>query len=295
MTPEGSPSPPGNAHAAGALRFILVFAAITLGLLAGYRYAIGTSANDWYLFQVARHTAVVLDVIGYRADLEKTTGSGLRPAVVRAALRGEEPVPPATKTDAEPPLSPWEIWQYRARQDRNDPGSTRVLGPQVLFVLTPGLQHEVAALERRLAALDQEDAGTSERASDLEDRIQTLRQDQAAGLADPARRREQQGRFFSFIVIPECGAIEVMVIFLAAVIAFPTRWSVRLWGLGLGLPILYGVNILRLACLAIIGAIDRTGQWFEFFHHYVWQAGYVLFVAILWMAWVELGVRRPPE
>ncbi len=94
---------------------------------------------------------------------------------------------------------------------------------------------------------------------------------------------------FTFIVVPSCGAIEVMAIFFAAVIAFPASWRHRAWGLALGLPLMYLVNILRLACLACLGALDRSGNWFNFVHEYVWQSVYVIFVVLVWMAWAELG------
>lgn len=100
------------------------------------------------------------------------------------------------------------------------------------------------------------------------------------------------GSSFTFIVVPSCGAIEVMAIFFAAVMAFPAKWRHRAWGVALGLPLMYLVNIARLACLACLGALDKSGVWFNFVHEYVWQAGYVIFVVIVWMAWAELGRER---
>ena len=272
----------------------MVFVITTIGLLAAYRYAIDTAANDWYLFQVARHTCWVLDCIGYRADLEKTTGNNLSPAEVRQFLRGGAPLEkdPARGANAAP-LTPWEIWRYRSRKHRRDPGNTRVVGPQVVFVLSPGLQHRIQALESDLRGLpggahESADAGQAE----LNARIQALRAEMASAAGDPAQRRAQQGRFYSFIVIPDCGAIEVMAIFFAAVIAFPATWPSRAAGLAAGLPVMYLVNIFRLSCLACIGALDRSGEWFDFFHEYVWQAVYVIFVVVVWLAWVEYGVKK---
>jgi len=61
-----------------------------------------------------------------------------------------------------------------------------------------------------------------------------------------------------------------------------------------GLPIMYGVNIFRLSCLAVIGAINNGGVWFDFSHLYVWQAIYIVFVVAVWLAWVEYVVRQRP-
>jgi exosortase/archaeosortase family protein len=191
----------------GPWGFVALFAVCAVGLLAGYRYAIDTIANDYYLYTISRHTSWILDFVGDESALEKFRADG---------------------------LSPWDSWRERARSRRGNGEA----GPRVDFLLKP----EYA---------------------------------------------------FTFIVVPSCGAIEVMAIFLAAVLAFPATWRHRSWGLALGLPLLYLVNILRLACLAYIGALDRSGEWFNFVHEYVWQASYVVFVVIVWMAWAELGRERP--
>ena len=78
---------------------------------------------------------------------------------------------------------------------------------------------------------------------------------------------------FTFQVVPDCGAIPSISIFLAAVLAFPTLLVYRLIGVVAGTGILYTINIARLSTLAYIGAIDREsgGKWFSFAHEYVWQ------------------------
>jgi exosortase/archaeosortase family protein len=199
-------SPPPKARR-GPWTFVALFALCAVGLLGGYRYAIDTIANDYYLFTVSRHTTWILDFVGHEATLEKYRSEG---------------------------LSPWESWRERALPRRDGVEN----GPRVNFVLKPG-------------------------------------------------------HAFTFIVVPSCGAIEVMAIFLAAVLAFPATWRHRAWGVALGLPLMYLVNLFRLACLACLGALDKSGAWFNFVHEYVWQAGYVIFVVIVWMAWAELGRERP--
>ena len=244
----------------GAWAFVAVFAACVLGLLAGYRYAIDTTANDWYLFTVSRHTTWVLGLIGHEAALEKYTADG---------------------------SSPWERWHHRALSRRGEGED----GPRITFVLKPGLQHELEARELALASL-RGDTREPARVAALQEEITALRGRMAEGLADPDLRKERLGLAFTFIVVPSCGAIEVMVIFLAAVLAFPASWRHRARGVALGLPLMYLVNIVRLACLACLGALDPGGAWFNFVHEYVWQAAYVIFVVLAWMAWVELGKGR---
>ncbi len=99
---------------------------------------------------------------------------------------------------------------------------------------------------------------------------------------------------FRFNLVPDCGAIPSMSIFLAAVLAFPVPWWRRVFGIAAGLPILYCVNITRLACLAHVGAWDNGGKWFVFAHEYVWQGIYVVFVVGIWLVWVDYIVRPDP-
>jgi exosortase/archaeosortase family protein len=84
-----------------------------------------------------------------------------------------------------------------------------------------------------------------------------------------------------------------MSIFLAAVLAFPTLWWKRGVGAAGGLSILYFINILRLATLGYVGAVDLSPgrKWFSFIHEYVWQGVFIVFVVVVWMLWVEFVVR----
>ena len=97
---------------------------------------------------------------------------------------------------------------------------------------------------------------------------------------------------FAFTIVPECGAAPLLAVFVAAVVAFPCLWWKRLVGVAAGLPVLYVVNLARLALLGYLGAVDREGRYFSFTHEYVWQGLYVLFVVLAWMMWVTLLVNR---
>lgn len=286
--PQAAGSPEGRVAGTipkrhrGAGAFVAVFTVCVLLMLTGYRFAINSTANDRYLFELSRHTTWILAMIGHSAELEKYTGTGLDAASVRSRLSEGSPVQSDQETS---PLSPWERWRYRAltRRDGTE------IGPRITFVLRPGLQQELEAREARQRALRAgTDAVSPEDAAALDQQIAMLRARLAETAQDPGSRRERQGLSFTFIVVPSCGAIEVMAIFLAAVVAFPTTWRHRAWGMALGLPLMYIVNIARLACLACLGAVDDGGAWFNFVHEYVWQAGYVIFVVLGWMAWVEL-------
>ncbi|MBI2432509.1 MAG: archaeosortase/exosortase family protein [Candidatus Hydrogenedentes bacterium] len=277
--------------------FVLVFMVTVLVLLTGYRYTIQSVVNDWYLFQVARHTTWVLDLVGYRATLEEQKLAP-RPEEARATMKawekGLERAEPAAVNEESPvPLSRWERYRYRILSGRRVRYGGAI-GPRVSFVLSPGLLVRIHDLDERAAELGaQPDADPREGAlAAVREELQRLREEQERLPKGLESRGALIGKTFTFIVIPECGAFEVMAIFLAAVIGFPTSLRKRLLGLLLGMPVLYVVNIMRLSCLAVIGALSGSGEWFDFAHNYVWQAIYIVFVVAVWLAWVEYIVKR---
>lgn len=273
------PAPTGKAAAekpqerprATTVRFVAVFVVLAFVQLAGYQLCLGTAASDWYLYQVARHTAWTLDVVGHNATLESAAPTNN---------------PAATAS----PATPWERWRYRARQHREAGIPEADIGPRVSFVLRPSIHMRIQALEERRTAAEAADA-PPQQVRELSAAIQALYEERNAGLSDPVRRRGQQGYNFTPSIIPSCGAIEVFAIYLAAVLAFPATWRARLLGAAGGLALLYLINVLRLACLAVIAAIDRGGPWYTFIHEYVWQAVYVVIVVVIWLAWVGLATR----
>lgn len=313
QTPDAPPatllpkSPSTQARRAGynrpALRFVLVFATVVLSLLTGYRYAIHTPLNDWYLFQVARHTAWALSWVAYAVELENRPGMNLSPKEVRAALAAwdagrSEPTPEDTAAASDRPLTPWEQWRYVARTTRAR-SPKAVNGPRVMLILTPGLQTEADELQRRIDAITRDpslgDTERSEQAAALRVRLGEVQRQLEEIRRGQRDRSEDSTRMFSFIVVSECGAIEIMAIFTAALLAFPATWRSRLLGLIIGIPLMYGVNIFRLCFLAIIGAMDPSRKWFTFAHEYVWQAVFIIFVVAVWMAWVEYVARRTTQ
>jgi exosortase H (IPTLxxWG-CTERM-specific) len=91
-------------------------------------------------------------------------------------------------------------------------------------------------------------------------------------------------------IISECSAIYVAILFAAAVIAFPTTWRARLRGLALGVPILFAVNVVRLASLGLV--IRYRAALLPLFHEYLWQVLFVIVVTALYLAWIERIVPR---
>ena len=94
---------------------------------------------------------------------------------------------------------------------------------------------------------------------------------------------------FGVSIEPGCNGIEACIILFAAVLAFPTGWRHKAWGLVLGFAAIQGLNVVRVISLFYLG------QWsfavFEWAHLYVWQALIMLDVLVVWLIWV----RRVPR
>jgi len=91
-------------------------------------------------------------------------------------------------------------------------------------------------------------------------------------------------------IISECSAVYVVILFAAGVLAFPTSWRARLRGLGLGIPLLLLINILRLASLGVV--LEHRAALLPLFHEYLWQVFFILLTAFLYLQWIERLVRR---
>lgn len=94
---------------------------------------------------------------------------------------------------------------------------------------------------------------------------------------------------FSFAIIYQCAGIFGMMIYSAAVIAFPSTIKEKLWGLLIGIPGLYVVNTIRMIALGIIGVY--WNELFDWFHEWMWQGIFIIFVIFFWLVWKEKFVK----
>ncbi len=389
-----------------AIVFAVVFLTCTLLSLVGYHYAADSSAMQWYLFHVAKHTTYLLKLGAAECQLETPEQFTGREATIRAAIKawssGTQPdTSVSTQAIPGPPLTAWEAFRYRTllrkemvaeyerrfraldeapsvvfkseeeanaytaqriehlelsvgkngqvvpvrpdlsaaileiKQQYNAlqtpdgiAGKNKTLelqailknldelridqvrvvqdslrrlqsspegdGPLVLLTLSISPDTEIERSNRQLQMLASEPGLTEEGRQARRDAItQRLMKAQAAKAALGDKPAEKN-RMFHFRVVPDCGALPSMTIFVASVLAFPASWRKRLIGVAAGLPLLYIINLIRLAALAVLGAVDTSGRWFNFAHHYVWQGIYLVFVVAVWLAWVEFIVYRRP-
>lgn len=89
-----------------------------------------------------------------------------------------------------------------------------------------------------------------------------------------------------------CNGVETMLIFCAAVLAFPAPWKARGWGLVLGLIAIQLVNLVRVVALFLTGAY--LPRLFDTSHTVVWQTLVILFGVLLWIFWADRYARPRP-
>jgi len=82
-----------------------------------------------------------------------------------------------------------------------------------------------------------------------------------------------------------CNGVEAMLIFLAAVLAFPASWKSRVAGLGLGILAIQLVNLVRVVALFLTGVyFPRV---FDASHTVIWQTIVILAGVLLWILWAN--------
>jgi len=94
------------------------------------------------------------------------------------------------------------------------------------------------------------------------------------------------------LIVEECTGVYEILIFCAAVLAFPTGWRQRLLGFAFGIPLIYAFNVLRIATLLAAGRHYPAAL--DFLHLYFWQATLILVITGTWLLWIALVVRRAP-
>jgi exosortase H (IPTLxxWG-CTERM-specific) len=82
-----------------------------------------------------------------------------------------------------------------------------------------------------------------------------------------------------------CNGVEAMLIFLAAVLAFPASWKSRLAGLALGILAIQIVNLIRVVALFLTGVYFP--RIFDTSHTVIWQTIVILVGVLLWIFWAN--------
>jgi exosortase H (IPTLxxWG-CTERM-specific) len=91
-------------------------------------------------------------------------------------------------------------------------------------------------------------------------------------------------RGYGLDIIDGCNGITPLTLLLAGVLAFPTTWRARAWGLLIGVPAVLFVNLLRIVALWYLGRYHP--DWFDRSHLYVAQAFVILVTGGVWLWWL---------
>jgi exosortase H (IPTLxxWG-CTERM-specific) len=90
---------------------------------------------------------------------------------------------------------------------------------------------------------------------------------------------------FAVTIRNGCNGVEAMLIFLAAVLAFPASWRSRLIGLALGILAIQIVNLVRVVALFLAGVYFP--RIFDSSHTVIWQTIVILLGVLLWIFWAN--------
>jgi exosortase/archaeosortase family protein len=88
---------------------------------------------------------------------------------------------------------------------------------------------------------------------------------------------------FRVDVSPACSGAVPSMIYLAAVFAYPAAWRAKLIGGALGLAIIFGVNLIRVVALFLIGLFEP--RLFHETHVYIAQSLVVAIAVATWLFW----------
>ena len=93
-----------------------------------------------------------------------------------------------------------------------------------------------------------------------------------------------------WVMTPECTALSAMIVFVAFVIVYPS--SIKSKGIAVlaGIPFIIIANTLRLFTLA--WATELFTKYAHLAHDYVWQVAFLILIAVMWLVWIEMVVKR---
>jgi exosortase/archaeosortase family protein len=95
---------------------------------------------------------------------------------------------------------------------------------------------------------------------------------------------------FGISVVTACTGLFAAGLYVLAVLVFPATWRARLAGCGVGVCVLFAVNVVRLVSLYYIGV--RWPAILDIAHQVVWQSLVIAIVVAMWLLWAGLASPR---
>lgn len=90
---------------------------------------------------------------------------------------------------------------------------------------------------------------------------------------------------FAVSIEAGCNGVEATIVLIAAMVAFPAPWRMRLIGIAAGFFAIQAMNLVRIISLFYIGQWNDTV--FEWAHLYIWQALIMLDVLFVFLIWLR--------
>lgn len=87
-----------------------------------------------------------------------------------------------------------------------------------------------------------------------------------------------------------CEGTEPIILFIAAVIAFPVRIKLKIYGVLIGAFFLYFLNLIRIMALYFIGRSDQTLA--ETFHLEIFPIFFIILAFIVWSIWIKWAIKK---
>ena len=105
------------------------------------------------------------------------------------------------------------------------------------------------------------------------------------GASTEARGTVLSSSGFAVDVVVECMAIGPALLFIGAVLAYPSTVRDKCWGALFGVAVLTVVNVARIASLFWIG--ESFPRYLDVAHLLVWQSAIVVLALVLWLVWAQ--------
>ncbi|HEY0740177.1 MAG TPA: exosortase family protein XrtF [Chryseosolibacter sp.] len=86
-------------------------------------------------------------------------------------------------------------------------------------------------------------------------------------------------------VFEGCNSVNVIIVYVAFIVAFSTRWFQRWRNVLLDLAVVYGMNLIRIVLLFYIALYFPEGLYF--FHKFLFTGIIYAVVFVLWYLWVK--------
>jgi exosortase family protein XrtF len=101
---------------------------------------------------------------------------------------------------------------------------------------------------------------------------------------DPIRTAGIDGTSGVWIGDP-CNGFSLFALFVIFMITYPGPWRHKLWFTPVGLVLIHGINVVRIAALAIL--VKVKPEWLYFNHNYTFTIIVYSMVFLLWYIWAR--------